>query len=435
MKATAEFTHRYDTVLADLLARAQPAWLHSRRREAYEVFQKLGLPSSRDEDWKYTSLAGIERAELDTVSAEIPAPALVNIDSFDCPHAHKIVFIDGRFNLSLSNLGEPQSGITLMPLAQAVTRNRLALSEFLGRLDSGDAALASFNTALWRDGLYLELDRGARLERPLIVHCISTAHRLVPVRHLFVLGEAAEATVVEHYQSAQAGIHFTNAVTECLLGANAQLNHIKLQDENDQAFHTARIIARQATGSRLLNLSLSAGASLARNDIISHLDGEAASCTLNGLAIGIGRRHADHHTYIDHSHPAGISRQHHRGILADRSRVVFNGRVRVGKGAIKTDAQQINRNLLLSCDAEADSKPQLEIYADDVKCSHGAATGGLDKAQLFYLRSRGLDEIEARSMLVQAFAASVLDVIEDAVLKQALRNWVNAGLPEPAGEA
>jgi Fe-S cluster assembly protein SufD len=435
MKATTEFIHRYNKVLADILAHAQPAWLHSQRSEAYDLFQKLGLPTTRDEEWKYTSLTGIERADLDASAAEVSVPALAAIDSFDCAYAHKLVFVDGRFNPSLSILREPQPGVTLMPLAQAVTLSRPAASKFVGQLDDEQEALAAFNTALWRDGLYLEVERGARLTRPLIVHCISTSGRLVPIRHLFVLGKGAEATVIEHYQSAQAGVHFTNAVTECLLGANAVLRHIKLQDENDQAFHTARITARQGAGSRWLNLSLSAGGGLTRNDIISQMEGEAASCTLNGLAIGAGRRHADHHTFIDHSHPGGTSSQHYRGVLADRSRVVFNGRVRVGKGAVKTDAQQINRNLLLSRDAEADSKPQLEIYADDVKCSHGAATGGLDPAQLFYLRSRGLDETEAHGMLVQAFATAVLDIIEDAGLKQALSNWVGAKLPQLTGDA
>jgi Fe-S cluster assembly protein SufD len=435
MKATTEFIQRYNKVLADILASAQPAWLHNKRSEAYDLFQRLGLPTTRDEEWKYTSLAGIERAELDTSTTEVSLPALANIDSFDCAYAHKLVFVDGRFNASLSILREPQPGVTLMPLAQAVTLSQPATSEFMGRLDGNNEALAAFNTALWRDGLYLDIARGARLTRPLIIHCISTSGRLVPIRHLFILGEGAQATVIEHYQSAQAGVHFTNAVTECLLGANAELNHIKLQDENEQAFHAARITARQGPGSRWLNLSLAAGGTLTRNDIISHLDGEAASCTLNGLAIGAGRRHVDHHTFIDHRLPGGISRQHYRGVLADRSRVVFNGRVRVGKGAVKTDAQQINRNLLLSRDAEADSKPQLEIYADDVKCTHGAATGGLDVAQLFYLRSRGIPETPARGMLIQAFAGTVLDVIEDADLKQALANWVGAKLPQLAGDA
>jgi Fe-S cluster assembly protein SufD len=433
MKATTEFIHRYNKVMADILAHAQPAWLHSQRNEAYELFQRLGLPTTRDEDWKYTSLACLERTELETSGAGVSVSALANIDSFNCAYAHKLVFVDGRFNASLSILREPEPGVTLMSLAQAVTLDRPTACEFMGRLDGDNEALAAFNTALWRDGLYLELERGAHLTRPLVVHCISTAGRLAPMRHLIVMGEDAQATVIEHYQSAQGGTHFTNTATECLLGANAAFTHIKLQDENDQAFHTARIVARQGAGSQWLNLSLSAGAALARNDIISHLDGDAAACTLNGLAIGTGRRHADHHLYVDHSHPGGISRQHYRAILADHSRGVFNGRVRVGKGAIKTDAKQLNRNLLLSRDAEADSKPQLEIYADDVQCSHGSATGGLDEAQLFYLRSRGLDQREARNMLVKAFATTVLDVLPSAELKQALNNWVAAKLP--AGDA
>jgi Fe-S cluster assembly protein SufD len=429
MSELVQFIHRYNDLMADILANDQPAWLHSRRREAYALFQRLGLPTTRDEDWKYTSLTGIERARLDTSTTAVSVPALANIDSFDIADAHKLVFVDGHFHASLSILREPQPGLALMPLAQAVTLNRPGAGQFMGQLDGEGKSLAAFNAALWRDGLYLELDRGAHLTRPLIVHCISTAGRLVPMRHLIVLGEDAEAIIIEHYQSGQAGVHFTNVVTECQLAANSRLTHIKLQDENNQAFHIARIVARQGPGSQWLNLALSAGAALARNDIISHLDGEAAACTLSGLAIGTGRRHTDQHLYVDHHHPGGVSRQHYRGVLADRSRVVFNGRVRVDKGAIKTDAQQLNRNLLLSPDAEADSKPQLEIYADDVQCSHGSATGGLDEGQLFYLRSRGVDEREARRMLVHAFAVATLDVLPNAELKQALTCWVGAKLP------
>ncbi|MGO9445409.1 MAG: Fe-S cluster assembly protein SufD [Thiobacillaceae bacterium] len=420
MTEPVQFIHRYNDVMADILAEAQPAWLHHRRSEAYGLFQKLGLPTTRDEDWKYTSLTGIERAELDAAAARIPAYGTARIDSFDFAEAHRLIFVDGRFDASLSILREPEAGVTLMPLAEAVTLNRPAASEFMGKLDCRGESLAAFNAALWRDGLYLELDRGARLTRPLIVQCLSTAGRLVPMRHLIVLGEAAQATVIEHYQSLQAGVHFTSVVTECLLGANARLTHVKLQDENDQAFHIARVLARQGSGSHWTSLAVCAGARLARNDIISQLEGEAASCTLNGLAIGTGRRHADHHLYVNHRQPRGVSRQHYRGVLADRSRVVFNGRVRVEKGAVKTDAQQLNRNLMLSRDAEADSKPQLEIYADDVQCSHGSATGGLDEAQLFYLRSRGIDDRGARAMLVQAFAVATFDALPEPALKQAL---------------
>jgi Fe-S cluster assembly protein SufD len=272
------------------------------------------------------------------------------------------------------------------------------------------------------------------LGRPLVVQSISTAGRLVPVRHLMVLGEGAKATVIEHYVSAQAGTHFTNAVTECLMGAGARLTHVKLQDEHGQAFHTARIVARQGRGSHLNSLSLVAGGLLTRNDIVSHLTGESAHCLLNGLTLGAGRRHTDHHLFVDHSRPGGTSEQHYSGIAAGRSRIVFNGRIRVAPGASKTDARQLNRNLLLSRDAEIDSKPQLEIYNNDVKCSHGSATGGLDEGQLFYLRSRGLPGTQARAMLIEAFAVAVIDVVKDEKLKSSLRNWIIARLPELTGD-
>jgi Fe-S cluster assembly protein SufD len=423
MKATTEFTQRYNKMMAEILAESQPDWLQYRRSEAYDLFQRLGLPGQRDDEWKYTSLSGLARQEFvaDAPGAAVAVPG--GLDTFDCPYAHKLVFINGRFDSSLSIMREPQPGVTVMPLAEAAAFNRPAALEFMGRLDGGNDSLSAFNTALWRDGLYLELERGARLTRPLIVHNISTSAQLVPIRHLLVLGEQAEATVIEHYQSAQSGTHFTSAVTECLLGRQASLTHIKLQDENEQAFHTARIAARQASGSRWLGLSLAAGGMLTRNDIDSRLKEEGAACKLGGMAIGLGRRHVDHHVLVEHVAPRCTSRQHFRSVLTGRARAVFNGHVKVGKGAMQTDAEQLSRNLLLSPDAEADSRPQLEIYADDVKCSHGSATGGLDESQLFYLRTRGIPEMQARGMLVEAFAGEVLDMLEDAALRLSLAAW------------
>lgn len=433
MKPSTEFTHRYDPVVADLLAGAEPAWLREQRGEAYALFQKLGLPTTHKEDWKYTSLKEMERAALDAPAAAVAPPLPAGMH--DWKDAHRLVFVDGRFDASLSILREPEPGVTLMPLVQAVMLGLTAASEFIGRLDEENEAMAAFNTALWRDGLYLSLDRGVHLGRPLVVQSISTAGRLVPVRHLLVLGEGAQATVIEHYVSVQAGAHFTNAVTECLLGAGARLTHIKLQDEHGQAFHTARIVARQGRGSHWTSLSMAAGGLLTRNDIISHIEGESAHCILNGLTLGAERRHTDHHLFVDHSRPGGTSEQHYRGIAAGRSRIVFNGRIRVAPGASKTDARQLNRNLLLSREAEADSKPQLEIYNDDVKCSHGAATGGLDEAQLFYLRSRGLPKAQARAMQIEAFAIAILDALADEELKASLTNWISARLPELTGDA
>jgi len=432
MKPSVEFRHRFDSVVSRIMAGDEPAWLREQRGNAYDRFQKLGLPTTDEEDWKYTSLAGVARMpfEAESPGRTPPQPAA----KCDWADAHHLVFVDGRFDPSQSILRAPEPGVTLMPLAEAVRLGQSAASEVIGHLDENMEALDALNTALWRDGLYLSLERGVHLGRPLVVQSISTAGRLVPVRHLLVLGDGAQATVIEHYVSAQAGTHFTNAVTECLLGTGARLTHVRLQDEHGQAFHTARIVARQGRGSHWINLSLAAGGALTRNDIVSQLQGEGASCMLNGLTLGAGRRHTDHHLFVDHRRPGGISEQHYRGIAAGRSRIVFNGRIRVAPGASKTDARQLNRNLLLSREAEVDSKPQLEIYNNDVKCSHGAATGGLDEAQLFYLRSRGLPKSQARAMLIEAFAVSVLDAIADQALRESLVRWVRSRLPELTGD-
>jgi Fe-S cluster assembly protein SufD len=422
MNAAPEFTHRFDEAYTAAVNQAQPDWMRKRRGQAYARFQQAGLPSTRQEDWKYTSLAGLDRYRFDTNEhagqAGLPATA------FDQLNAHRVVYMAGRPVpewLSIHNLPE---GVTLMPLEHALAESRPAAVEFFGRLTEDGEPLSDFNTALWRDGIYLEVARDVHVQHPIHLLSLGLPGKAAQLRHLLVLGEHSRAEVIEHGMSIGDGAHFGNGVTESLVGAHAELIHIAVQEENEQSFHIARMAAKLGSGSRYGHLSLAAGGALTRNDVVIRLDGEGAECTLNGLTLGQGRRHADHHTFVDHRVPGGISRQLYKGVLRDRSRAVFNGRVRVAAGAVKTDARQVNRNLLLSRDAEADSKPQLEIFADDVKCSHGSATGGLDAEQLFYLRSRGLPEAEARALLMHAYASEVLTVAADPGLNRALDGWL-----------
>lgn len=426
MNAAMAFAHRYDGALAQALAWSQPDWLRRQRGEAYARFQALGLPTTRQEDWKYTSLTGLERATF-TPPERLPAAHLRHT-VFDAL-AQRLVFVDGGFRPEASTLRDLPEGVTLMPLSEALLRRSGAGDLLQGEAAADADAMASFNRALWRDGVYLEIAPGVELPEPLHLFCLGTPGHLAPLHHLLVLGQGSRATVIEHTLSEAEAAHFTNAMTDCRLAAGAELTHVKLTEEGGLAYHIGGTVVQLAAGSRYVNLSITAGSLLARNDLVVTFEGEDAACTLNGLTLGRGRRHVDHHTFIDHRRPRCTSRQLYKGVLDDRSRAVFNGRVRVAEGAVGTDARQLNRNLLLSPAAEADSKPQLEIFADDVKCSHGAAVGSLDAGQLYYLRTRGLAETEARALLLQAYAAEVFTAIPASPLRTALETWLRGALP------
>jgi len=415
MSAPAAFIHRFDADFARLAARPQPAWLSERRRASYARFQLRGLPTQRDEDWKYTSLAALERASLEAPETRVVGGLPT---AFDLLTPWRVAFAAGT--ATPGAVPDLPDGVTLMPLAQALLEGRPAATLHFGTI-AQEESLTDFNSALWRDGLYLEIGPGVALAHPIYVQQVGGG--ATQLRHLLVLGEGSQATLIEHSLSGVAGAHLGNTVSECVLGQGAHLTHIAIQEENAQAMHIARTAARCAAGSRYAHLALSAGGALTRNDLVLHLDGPEAECLLNGLTLGWGRSHTDHHLFVDHAQPGGKSRQLYKSVLWGRARAVFNGRVRVAVGARKTDARQLNRNLLLSAEAEADSKPQLEIFADDVKCSHGSATGGLDAAQIFYLRSRGLDEANARAMLVESFAAEALRDLDDR-LRPTFDAWV-----------
>ncbi len=425
MSTPISFTHRFDADFARVAALPQPAWLSARRRQSYARFQHQGLPSACDEDWKYTSLAALERAPL---AAQEMGEVRIPASGFDALTPWRVVFAAGRSLPAppLDTLADVPAGVTLMPLAQALAESRPAAMQYFGSL-SGEEAFAEFNSALWGDGLYLELAPNVTLTQPLYLQQVAGAGITTPLRHLLVLGENSQATLIQHSLSGDGAAHFSNSVNECVLGRAARLTHIEVQEQNPQALLFTRNLAQLGADSRYAHLALSAGGALTRNDLTLRLGGQGAECRLHGLTLGGGRSHTDQHIFVDHALPGGTSRQLYKSVLWERARCVFNGRVRVAPGATKTDARQANRNLLLSQDAEADSKPQLEIFADDVKCSHGSATGGLDDAQLFYLRARGLDQAEARALLVEAFAAEVLNGI-DASLRPILASWLHAKL-------
>lgn len=404
------------------------AWVEALREQALERFMGHGFPTPREEAWKYTDVRPIAKRRLRVPEAapELPATALR-------PHllgdeqVHRIVFLDGRFAPALSQLEGLPEGVSLRSFASALEQEPAVLEAFLGHYAEVDAhPFVALNTAFMNDGVFLRLADGVELEAPLHIVYLSsgTEDSVSHVRNLFVADPHSRAVVVETYAGLGDGAYLTNAVTEVVTAPGAAIEHYKLQQETDKGYHVAGVYAYQERDSRYVSHNVTLGARLSRTDIAVQLDAEGAACTLNGLYLGAGRQHIDTHTRIDHLKPNGSSREWYKGVLDGHARGVFDGRVVVHPDAQHTDAQQANNNLLLSRGAEADSKPQLEIYADDVKCSHGSTIGQLDETALFYLRSRGLDAAVARSILVYAFASDILQGMRLVPLRNRLEQEV-----------
>jgi Fe-S cluster assembly protein SufD len=411
------------------------AWLQTLRQESLRRVETRGFPSARDEAWKYTSAASLEkrgfRPAMSTTSLDALALEQLLIPGLDCPRA---VFVNGRFAAGLSKLPK---GVRVVAAGVADERLRALLKAPEGWEDD---VFLNLNTALFQDALIIELAPDTKLDGPFGLLHVSmpggepASHHL---RCVLKLGAHTQASFIERYVGLDDARHFTNSAMQVHLAAGAQLTHVRLQEESPQAFHVGRVLVRQAADSRYLSHNIQTGAAWARLDLATGLEAPGASTELNGLYAVNGRRHLDNHTHIDHLAPHTSSRELYRGVLDGHGRAVFNGKVRVEKHAAKTDSAQANHNLLLSPGAEIDTKPELEIYADDVKCAHGATIGQLDEQQLFYLRSRGLDADTARALLVGAFAGRLVDLLPLPALAAHVRTRLGAvirqlHLPEQA---
>jgi Fe-S cluster assembly protein SufD len=356
---------------------------------------------------------------------------------FEGLEAHRLVFLDGHFVPALSQVLDHPEGLVIDSLARAIQTRPDLVENSLGRVARHETdSLAALNTAFMQDGAFVYIPPGQELAAPIHLLFIATQGGTVnQPRNLFVARAQSRVRIIEDYLSATDAACWTNAVTEILAGGQARLEHVKLQRENAASLHVATVEARQHRDSRVLSHSISLGARLARNNI--HLRFEAAGCDsiLNGLYFATGDQLVDHHTIADHAQPHCSSHEFYHGILAGRARGVFNGRIFVRQDAQKTDAKQTNRNLLLSSEATINAKPQLEILADDVKCTHGATVGQLDEEAVFYLRSRGLGETQARRMLIEAFAGQILNRIEIGAVRQALEQWLGARLTRALEDA
>ncbi len=407
--------------LADALAGGQQSWLAERRARALDALAKVGLPTLRHEDWKYTDIRPLTARDYEFAGIgedTVPAVGIPDVEGLET--AGRIVFVNGRFAPGLSALDQLPGGVAIGSLAAAIANHPDEVRARLGRaMPEGSHGFGALNDAFVNDGLFIHLDAGAAVDLPVEVVFATTdgdAAPLVQPRNLVLLGEGARLNLVERTVGAGETPYLNNMVCEVFLDGDARLEYVKLQEDGERGGSIAGLFVRQRAGSSAVVNTVSLGGMLLRNDIRVYLDEAGAECALNGLALGSGRQHIDNHTTIEHVAGECVSREFYKSVLDGRARSVFHGRIIVHQDAQKTDSEQRNENLLLSRDAEVDTKPQLEIYADDVKCSHGATVGQLDEDAVFYLRSRGIDEAEARALLTIAFAdAAVAPVTSDAL--------------------
>ncbi len=410
-KATSDYLSQHQALSQQLPGNHLP-WLKAIRQTALEQFAEHGFPSPREEEWRYTNVTPIERTLFEPIQNSLNLP---NIDPawltrYTLPDCDIMVFVDGWYASTLSSLSEPFNGTVIGSLSEVLEQQPdMVETAFNRSLTDETSGFIAFNSAWFSDGAVIHLAKNSTLERPIqLLHVATQPQARSVYRHLITAGSGATGSIIETYVGIEGANHLTTAVCEVTVGDNAQLDLTKLQFENDQSYHFGGSYANLADYGRLNHQSYSFGGLLARNELHVRL-GRAAECQLNGLFLAANRQHVDNHTRIDHLEPHGISREQYKGILDDRAQGVFQGRIVVHKDAQKTDSAMNNRNLLLSANAEIDTKPQLEIHADDVKCAHGVTVGELAEESLFFLRSRGIDEASARNMLLFAFANEIVE--------------------------
>jgi len=408
-------------------------WLSRLRGTALDRFTEHGFPTQSEEEWKYTDVSVLNRRTSlvpDIIPPDPSSESTLLTWSLSQENVHLMVFVNGHFSEELSGMGELQSGMRLQSLAEVLESDASLIESHFHQRDE-HTIFSALNNALTSDGTVLIISPETIIKKPVYLLFIASGHcTSIYPRNILIAAQNSCVTVIEHYFGMLDAHNFTNAVTQINLGEGAEFHHCKLIHEGSAAIHVGGIHAEQEAGSRFSSHSFALGGRLVRNDITSRLNGKSCNCTFDGLYLLEGKQHADHHTRIDHLAPAGTSREYYRGILNGESHGVFNGKVIVHPGAIKTDAHQSNRNLLLSRQAEIDTKPQLEIFADDVKCTHGATVGQLDDESIYYLRSRGVDAEVARSLLIYGFANDIIERIKLPKLKARIESLVLNRLPQ-----
>ena len=409
------------SLLREQLAGSDLPWLERLREKGMDDFLALGFPTTKLENWKYTNVAPIRRIAF---APAVGAPIVTLPPKLNFRESPRVVFVNGRFNAHLST-------VRMLSISEALRSPERAsvVQKHLGRYTStSDHTFAAWNTAFFTDGAYLEIPRGMVCEQPIHLVFISAGTGEPAAsypRNLIVVGEASQVSFVEWFIGSNDGVYLTNAVTEIAAAPAAVIDYCKIERESSHAFHVAVINAHLDRDASLTSHSVSCGGSLVRNDLNVELDGDGAHCTLNGLFVVDGQRLVDNHTRIDHLRPHASSREVYKGVLAGNAEGVFNGTIAVHANAQKTDAVQHSKNLLLSRQAQINTKPQLEIRNNDVRCFHGATIGQIDEDAVFYLNSRGIGENEAKRILVRAFAGEIVDSIRVAAARGQLEHLMD----------
>lgn len=413
-----------------------PSWIHQIRKAAISRFSELGFPTTRLEEWKYTNVAPIAKTRFKRPECEVnglTAEALARATLGESACA-QLVFVNGHYSRDLSFIRSLPEGVKVVSLRAGLSADPASVEPYLARYASfQDHSFVALNTAFMKDGAFVYVPKGVVVQEPIYLVFVSTApfglagdgREMATVsypRNLIVADDESQAVIVESYVGVGKDVYLTNVVTEIIGGKNAVIDYYKLQRESEGAFHIATVQAYLDRSSNFSSHSIDLGGALVRNDVNATLEGEGIECTLDGLYMVTGRQHVDNHTRIDHVKPHCNSRELYKGVLDGKSRGVFNGKIYVHKTAQKTDAKQTNKNLLLSEDAVINTKPQLEIYADDVKCTHGSTIGQLDQDAIFYMRSRGLGLPTARSLLTYAFASEMISRIKIEAIRAQLEN-------------
>ena len=401
------------------------------RNSALEIFEQLGLPANKHEEYKYTPIA----RELEkNFSFQQPgsAPLIKDVQEYLIPDldANVLVFLNGVYSEDHSVIQAPASQISIKNLEDAlVEKNIVALEHFNQHIHIKTDAFAAWNTADWKGGLFVHIPDHAILEKPLVIYYINDASsgEVIAVnRNLFVIGKNSEATVVEKFNSSGPGNHFTNLVNEVVVAENALFDFYSIQNDKGNRYQFTRTEIYQKNSSRVNTYSFSLHGKLLRSNLHLIIDGEGVESHMFGLYLLAGDTLADNHTVVDHKKPNSHTNEMYKGIMDENSKGVFNGKIFVRPQAQKTNAFQANRNILLSDKATVNTKPQLEIWADDVKCSHGCTTGQLDEEALFYLRTRGISKDAARAMMLYAFAGEITDKIGHSDIK----NYIDSAISE-----
>jgi Fe-S cluster assembly protein SufD len=430
---TTQAVEHYLSQVSRLTGLEDVAWLEEQRQAAMASLSAMGFPDRKVEDWKYTDVSpilkkGFNLAGTNDVQAIADMVESAKIENLDCT---QLVFIDGRFTASCSDIKDLPANVSIGGLKETLINNTVDLSQYLDSKDYKNGFVA-LNTSLIDDGAVIKIDKGVELSKPMVLLFVSTGkdQPAQNIRNLIIAGANSRVDVIESYTGPGTSEYFTNTVTEIFLDDGAGVNHYKIQEEGDQAYHVGNLFVKQQGNSTLNSCQVSMGGALARSDIDINLIGANAEAQLYGLYMGEGTQHIDHHTTVNHISPHTHSNETYRGVLGEKARGVFNGKIIVHKDAQKTEAHLSNANLLLSSKAEVDTKPELEIYADDVKCSHGSTIGRLDDTMLYYLRTRAISEDIARSLLTFAFAEDVIEKIKYPQIVSRLQKKVIGKLPD-----